>query len=82
MNASGRVAPEVDGAELKLAAAGKAVSEEDLQRLAQARAQAAKDWLVESGKVAAARIAVVAPGMNAGGIKDNGRPTRVDFALE
>jgi hypothetical protein len=82
LNASGRVAPEVDGAELKLAAAGKAVSEEDLQRLAQARAQAAKDWLVESGKVAAARIAVVAPGMNAGGIKDNGRPTRVDFALE
>jgi uncharacterized protein involved in outer membrane biogenesis len=58
------------------------VTDEDLRQLAEARAQAAKGWLVETGKVAAERVFIVAPRLGAEGVKDKGRPTRVDFALK
>lgn len=58
------------------------VTEEDLRQLADARAQAAKTWLVETGKLAAERVFIVAPKMSAEGIKDKGQPSRVDFALK
>lgn len=58
------------------------VSDEELRLLADARAQAAKAWLVEAGKVAAERVFIVAPHLSAEGLKDKGKPTRVDFALK
>jgi hypothetical protein len=58
------------------------VTDEDLPLLANARAQAAKDWIVEEGKVPAERVFLVAPKMNAEGIKDKGKPTRADFSVK
>jgi uncharacterized protein involved in outer membrane biogenesis len=58
------------------------VSDDELRALAQARAQAAKDWLVETGQVPVARVFIVAPKMSAAGIGDKGKSTRVDFALK
>jgi len=46
------------------------------------RAQAAKTWLVETGKIAAERVFIVAPKSGAEGIKDKGKPRRVDFSLK
>ncbi|HEX7249714.1 MAG TPA: DUF748 domain-containing protein, partial [Burkholderiales bacterium] len=66
----------------QLMLANAQVSEDDLRLLAGARAQAAKDWLVETGKIPAERVFIVAPKMNPEGIKDKGKPTRVDFALK
>ncbi|HET9734290.1 MAG TPA: DUF748 domain-containing protein [Burkholderiales bacterium] len=66
----------------RLMLANAQVSEDDLRLLAGARAQAAKDWLVETGKIPAERVFIVAPKMNPEGIKDKGKPTRVDFALK
>ena len=56
-------------------------SDEDLQQLADQRAQAAKDWLVQSGKIEAERVFLIASKLTAEGIKDKGKPNRVDFAL-
>jgi hypothetical protein len=58
------------------------VGEDELRALAEARAQAAKDWLVQSGKIAAERVFIVAPKSGAEGNKDKGKPTRADFALK
>jgi hypothetical protein len=58
------------------------VAEDDLRLLANARAQAAKEWLVAEGKVPAERVFLVAPKLGAEGIKDKGKPTRADFALK
>jgi hypothetical protein len=58
------------------------VRDDDLRQLANARAQAAKGWLVETGKVEAARVFIVSPKMGADGIKDQGKPTRADFSLK
>jgi hypothetical protein len=66
----------------QLMLANAQASDEDLRLLAGARAQAAKTWLVETGKVAAERVFIVAPHLSAEGIKDKGKPTRVDFALK
>jgi uncharacterized protein involved in outer membrane biogenesis len=71
-------APEME----QLMLANAQVTEENLRLLAEARAQAAKQWLVETGKVAAERVFIVAPHLSAEGIKDKGKPTRVDFALK
>ena len=46
------------------------------------RAQAAKDWLVAKGGVPAERVFLVAPKLDAEGIKDKGKPERVDFSLK
>jgi hypothetical protein len=66
--------------QLMLANAG--IREDDLRQLANARAQTAKSWLVESGKVAAERVFIVSPKTGAEGIKDQGKPTRADFSLK
>jgi uncharacterized protein involved in outer membrane biogenesis len=58
------------------------VTDEDLRLLANARAQAAKDWVVDEGKVPAERVFLVAPKLTADGIKDKGKPTRVDFSVK
>jgi hypothetical protein len=58
------------------------VDDDALRLLANARAQAAKEWLTGEGKVPAERIFIVAPRLTADGIKDKGRPTRADFALK
>jgi hypothetical protein len=57
-------------------------TDDDLRLLADARAQAAKDWLVETGKIPAERVFIVAPKTGAEGIEDKGKPTRVDFSLK
>jgi hypothetical protein len=58
------------------------VGEGDLQQLANARAQAAKGWLVETGKVAPERVFIVSSKTGAGDIKDQGKATRADFSLK
>ena len=52
-----------------------------LTALANERAEAVKAWLTGPGKVAAARVFVVAPKLGDAGIADKGVATRVDFAL-
>jgi hypothetical protein len=58
------------------------VTDEDLRLLANARAQAAKDWIVDEGKMPAERVFLVAPKLSPEGIKDKGKPTRVDFGVK
>ena len=58
------------------------VDEDGLRLLANARAQAAKEWLTGEGKVPAERIFIVAPRLTTDDIKDKGGPARVDFALK
>ena len=57
------------------------VSDEDLHLLAEHRAQVVKDGLVDKAHVPAERVFLVAPRLDAEGIKDKGKATRVDFAL-
>ena len=57
------------------------ISAEDRQRLATQRAQAVRERLVSGGRVPAERVYVVAPHLDASGIKDEGKAARVDFAL-
>jgi hypothetical protein len=57
------------------------VGDDELRQLADARAQAAKDWLVESGKIAPQRIFIAAAKAGAEGSKDQGKASRVDFSL-
>ncbi|HWA36297.1 MAG TPA: DUF748 domain-containing protein [Burkholderiales bacterium] len=59
-----------------------AVGEDDLRLLANARSQAAKEWLVDEGKVPAERVFIVAPRLTPDDVKDAGKPTRVDFSLK
>jgi hypothetical protein len=61
---------------------GIQVSDEELRLLANARAQAAKEWLAGPGGVAAERIFIVAPKLSPEGIKDGGRPNRAEFTLK
>nr|WP_311528282.1 DUF748 domain-containing protein [uncultured Ralstonia sp.] len=56
------------------------VTEADLRELAQRRANAVHVALAE--RVEPGRLFVVAPKLNAEGIKDKGKTTRVDFALK
>jgi hypothetical protein len=58
------------------------VGAEDLRRLANARAQAAKDWLLDRGKLPAERVFVVAPQLDAADTKDGGGPARVQFGVK
>ena len=62
--------------------ANASVSDEDLRLLANARALAAKEGLAGAPGVASERVFLVAPRLDAGGIKDKGRASRVDFALK
>jgi flagellar motor protein MotB len=66
----------------KLLLANAKVADDDLRQLANARAQAAKAWLVETGSVAAERVFIVSSKTGAEGVKDPGKPTRADFSLK
>ncbi len=65
----------------KLILANTPVSDQDLQQLADARATAVRAYL-STKQVDAARMFIIAPKLNAGGIKDQGKTTRVDLSLE
>jgi hypothetical protein len=66
----------------QLMLANAAATDEDLRQLANRRAQAAKEWLVEKGGVQAERVFLVAPKTDTEGIKDKGKTERVDFSLK
>jgi hypothetical protein len=51
-----------------------------LRQLAQQRAQSVQQYL--DGKIDSSRVFIVAPKLNADGIKDKGATTRVDFGLK
>ncbi|WP_442886435.1 DUF748 domain-containing protein [Candidatus Binatus sp.] len=65
----------------KLILANTPVSDQDLQHLADARANAVRAYL-SSKQVDAGRMFIIAPKLDAGGIKDQGKTTRVDLSLE
>ncbi|QDJ35486.1 hypothetical protein CBR67_01830 [Bordetella hinzii] len=56
------------------------ITQDDLRKLADARAQAVFEKLQAEGP--ADRIFIVAPVLDAEGIKDDGKPSRVDFSLK
>ncbi len=56
------------------------IDEASLRALAQQRAQAVQQYF--EGKVDASRVFIVAPKLDAQGIKDKGATTRVDFGLK
>jgi hypothetical protein len=66
----------------KLMITNAQVTEEDLRQLANRRAQAAKGYLVDNGKVPAERVFLVAPKLGGDEPKDKAKPTRADFALK
>jgi uncharacterized protein involved in outer membrane biogenesis len=63
----------------KLLLAHIEIAEQDLQHLADRRANAVRQWL--SGQVEPGRLSVVAPTLTTNGIKDQGKTTRVDLSL-
>jgi len=58
------------------------VGDEDLRKLANDRAATVRDQLEAQGKVPRERMFLVTPKLNAEGIQDKGRPSRVDFSLK
>jgi hypothetical protein len=64
----------------KLMIANTKVTDADLKQLAEDRAKAVRKTL--SGKLDPPRIVVVAPKLNADGIKDGGKTTRADLSPE
>jgi uncharacterized protein involved in outer membrane biogenesis len=65
----------------QLLAANAKVSDEDLRSLAARRAQAVRAGLIDGEHVPESKVFLLAPKLDAQGIKDSGKPTRVDFAL-
>ncbi|MFM0502427.1 DUF748 domain-containing protein [Paraburkholderia caffeinilytica] len=67
--------------EMKAALAANApINDASLRDLAQQRAQAVQQYF--EGKIDSSRVFIVAPKLNADGIKDKGATTRVDFGLK
>jgi hypothetical protein len=64
-----------------LLSSNASVSDEELRALADQRAQAVRASLIDGEHVASERVFLVAPRPDKDGIKDKGKPTRVDFAL-
>ena len=64
----------------KLLLTNMEITDQDLQHLADERAQAVGQWL--SGQVDPARLVVVAPKLTADGITEKGKTTRVDLSLK
>ena len=58
------------------------IGNNELKALAEHRALLVKRHLEEQGKVANERMFLVAPQLTAEGIKDKGKPNRVDFTLK
>ena len=65
----------------KLILANTPVTDQDLKNLADARANAVRAYL-SSKQVDSGRMFIIAPKMDASGIKDQGKTTRVDLSLE
>ena len=65
----------------KLILDNTAVSDQNLQQLADARANAVRAYLA-SKQVDSARMFIIAPKLDASGITDQGKTTRVDLTLE
>ncbi len=61
-------------------AANAPIDDASLRQLAQQRAQSVQQYL--EGKIDSSRVFIVAPKLNADGIKDKGATTRVDFGLK
>jgi hypothetical protein len=61
-------------------AANAPIDDASLRQLAQQRAQSVQQYL--EGKIESSRVFIVAPKLNADGIKDKGATTRVDFGLK
>jgi hypothetical protein len=57
------------------------VDDDALRELANHRAQAVRDWLAGKGNIPAERVFIVAPRLTAEGLKAEGAPARVDFAI-
>ncbi|MFL9911627.1 DUF748 domain-containing protein [Paraburkholderia sp. RL17-337-BIB-A] len=67
--------------EMKSALAANApIDDASLRKLAQQRAQAVQQYF--DGKIDSSRVFIVAPKLNADGIKDKGATSRVDFGLK
>ena len=64
-----------------LLTASYGADDDALRKLANERALAAKEWLVEKGGVPSERVFVVASKMGSDDVKDKGAPTRADFAI-
>jgi uncharacterized protein involved in outer membrane biogenesis len=64
----------------KLLLTNMEITDQDLQDLADGRANAVRQWL--SGQVDPGRLFVVAPTLTADGIQDQGKTTRVDLSLK
>ncbi|HET7402095.1 MAG TPA: hypothetical protein VFJ62_09950, partial [Usitatibacter sp.] len=65
----------------KLLLASYTVGDDALHELANDRAEAVRDWFVAKGNVPAERVFIAAPRIGRDGLKDEGAPTRVDFAI-
>ena len=57
------------------------LDENDPRWLAEARADVVRHFIEDTGKVSPSRVFLVTPRLNADGIKDRGKASRVDFAL-
>lgn len=76
------IAKDIPAAEMEALMLGAvAVGDEELRRLAIARAQETKDWLMRNGKLPAERLFVLAPRFGAADLKGGGTPTRAEFSL-
>ena len=74
---------EVPPAEMeKLLMASTALAPDELRELANARAQAAKEWLTTQGAIAGERLFVVAPRLGTEGVAAGASATRVDLSLK
>ena len=81
----GRVDPAADRVAVEPAPSGGAkagVDDKDLRPLADARAETARQWLVDKGKLPPSRIFLAAPKLTNEGIRDKGKTTRVDFGVK
>ncbi|MNN92388.1 hypothetical protein D3C81_2106650 [compost metagenome] len=69
----------------KLMVTNTTVSDDDLTALANRRAQAVKDWLLQTGKIPEDRLFLLASKSGAGTAKEgtaNAKASRVDFSLK
>jgi len=66
----------------KLILAHTTTSADDLRELANRRALAVKNWLLNNGQIAPERVFLLAPKLSAEAVKDKGKISRVDFSLK
>ncbi|WP_034298606.1 DUF748 domain-containing protein [Herbaspirillum sp. RV1423] len=58
------------------------ITQDDLRNLAQRRADLVRNYLQDQSIISADRIFLIAPKLNADGIKDKGQTSRVDLSLQ